>query len=184
MNNELLKRDLNQLQLLQLPRWTDLPGLNLYMDQVVSYINQYLEVLDLDEITAAMINNYVKKGLVVAPDKKRYAKQQISQVLIIALLKTNFSIEEIGRLLSVETATDRNEKQLYDYFILTFLDAVHQLDEEYSPFEQGTKPANGLVTETQKTLLKLACQSVVYKIAIRITVKKEQTTTLKTADKE
>ena len=48
MNNELLKRDLNQLQLLQLPRWTDLPGLNLYMDQVVSYINQYLEVLDLD----------------------------------------------------------------------------------------------------------------------------------------
>ncbi len=61
MKNEHLKQKLDRLQIVRLPRWTDLPDLELYMDQVVSYINQYLNALNLDEITASMINNYVKK---------------------------------------------------------------------------------------------------------------------------
>lgn len=172
MKNEHLKQKLDRLQIVRLPRWTDLPDLELYMDQVVSYINQYLNALNLDEITASMINNYVKKEIVAAPIKKRYTKSQIAQVLIIALLKTSFSIEEIKQLMTAGTP-NRNEKQLYDYFILTFLAAIHQLDEDYSPYDQGKNPAGTLVTETQQTLLKLACQSVVYKIAIGITLKKE-----------
>ena len=57
MKNEHLKQKLDRLQIVRLPRWTDLPDLELYMDQVVSYINQYLNALNLDEITASMINN-------------------------------------------------------------------------------------------------------------------------------
>ncbi|KRM23806.1 DUF1836 domain-containing protein [Latilactobacillus graminis] len=174
MKNEMLKQKLDRLQITRLPRWTDLPDLALYMDQVVSYINQYLDGLNLDEITAAMINNYVKKGIVTAPSKKRYTKSQIAQVLIIALLKTSFSIEEIKQLIIAESPR-RNEKQLYDYFILTFLAAIHQLDADYSPYEKSKNPAGILVTETEQTLLKLACQSVVYKIAIRVTLKKTNT---------
>ena len=67
MKNEHLKQKLDRLQIIRLPRWTDLPDLELYMDQVVSYINQYLNALNLDEITASMINNYVKKEI---PDLK------------------------------------------------------------------------------------------------------------------
>lgn len=171
IKNEDLHQKLNRLQIIRLPRWTDLPDLALYMDQVVGYINQSLNALSLDEITAAMINNYVKKEIVAAPIKKRYTKSQIAQVLMIALLKTSFSIEEIKQLMTVEMV-HRNEKQFYDYFILTFLAAIHQLDEDYSPYEQEKNPAGTLVTATQQTLLKMACQTVVYKIAIGITLKK------------
>lgn len=52
---------LKSLQQVQLPRWADLPQFDLYMDQVVQYVNELLAPLDLGELTATMVNNYVKK---------------------------------------------------------------------------------------------------------------------------
>ena len=52
------------------PRWEELPDIQLYVDQVVSYIEMHLTDLDVAQdgklITASMINNYVKMKLIPA----------------------------------------------------------------------------------------------------------------------
>jgi hypothetical protein len=57
-----------------LPRWEELPTLELYMDQVITLIDQYLSPVIQTEkhplLTSSMVNNYVKKGMIPAPEKK------------------------------------------------------------------------------------------------------------------
>ena len=48
-----------------LPRWNELPEIDLYLDQVVNYLEKYLGILSSNDddkiITKTMINNYVKQ---------------------------------------------------------------------------------------------------------------------------
>ena len=91
------------------PRYAELPQLELYMDQVLLILEQSL-VPDLPEppaepprrskqgerpITASMINNYVKQGLIEPPRKKRYTRQQVASLLLICLLKNLLPIADI-----------------------------------------------------------------------------------------
>ena len=77
-----------ELAEIRLPRWEELPSLNLYMDQVVAYINDTLAFLLADPngqsqkgkkedrmLTSAMINNYVKQHFIPKPEN-RLAKLQ------------------------------------------------------------------------------------------------------------
>lgn len=58
-----------------LPRWNELPEIDLYLDQVVNYLEKYLGILSSNDddkiITKTMINNYVKQGIRPAPEKKK-----------------------------------------------------------------------------------------------------------------
>ena len=59
------------------PTWEQLPELDLYLDQVLLYVNKTCApVLSSSDkgLTAAMINNYVKHGYVEKPDKKKYQR--------------------------------------------------------------------------------------------------------------
>lgn len=62
------------LKELRLPRWEELPELELYMDQVITLVDRYLSPLMEDEkhqlLSSAMVNNYVKHKLVPPPVKK------------------------------------------------------------------------------------------------------------------
>ena len=44
-----------RMQRVILPKWTELPNFDLYMDQVLLLINETLQPLDVDPVTAAMI---------------------------------------------------------------------------------------------------------------------------------
>ena len=64
------------LQEYELPAWDMLPGIELYMDQVIVLLTQYLNFLPREEgadnvATPAMINNYVKMKILPPPVKKR-----------------------------------------------------------------------------------------------------------------
>ncbi|MGI6004097.1 MAG: DUF1836 domain-containing protein [Christensenellales bacterium] len=87
----------------RLPRWNDLPDLDLYMDQVVSLIERTLKVFSFSEqermITPAMINNYVKLGIVPPPQKKRYSREHVARLIMLSLLKQVLSISQINQLL-------------------------------------------------------------------------------------
>ena len=65
-----------------LPRWNELPEIDLYLDQVVNYLEKYLGILSSNDddkiITKTMINNYVKQGIMPAPEKKKYGKTHIA----------------------------------------------------------------------------------------------------------
>ena len=53
--------------------WHELPDIALYMDQIISYMPRQLIHFDEGEaLTSAMVNNYIKEGLVPRADGKRY----------------------------------------------------------------------------------------------------------------
>ena len=62
-------------------RWEELPDLALYMDQIVSYMPRQLIHFDQGEtLTSAMVNNYIKDGLVPRADGKRYGPVHLGRV--------------------------------------------------------------------------------------------------------
>ena len=101
------------------PRWEELPDVELYVDQMVSYIERHLAVLDVEQeghfITASMINNYVKMKLIPAPVKKRYGVRQLARLMVICSLKRDFSIAELSAMMNIELAKFEN-RVIYNVF--------------------------------------------------------------------
>ena len=79
----------------RLPQWKELPDLALYMDQVVSLGNRYLEPLISGPITASMVNSYVKKGLMPKPIKKKYSQEHVASLILITIMKQVYSLDDI-----------------------------------------------------------------------------------------
>ena len=87
----------------RLPRWEELPDLDLYMDQVLSLTDRYLDPLSVKPITAAMINNYVKLKLIPPTKGKRYSRVHVAFIFAIAILKDVFEIAQIRDGILIET---------------------------------------------------------------------------------
>ena len=90
---------------IHIPRWNELPDIDLYLDQVVNYIEKYIGQYNVNKedkiITKTMINNYVKHGIMPAPEKKKYSKSHIAYLIVICVLKQVYSISDIGKLISL-----------------------------------------------------------------------------------
>ena len=92
-----------------IPRWEELPELDLYLDQVVTFIDKYLSnyIEDKDEngnnkiITKTMINNYVKQKVLESPIKKKYNRNNLAYLIIICILKQVYSINDIDKLIKI-----------------------------------------------------------------------------------
>lgn len=98
-----------------LPRYREIPDVGLYLEQTVKYINNCLRPLGCMEITASMVSNYVKKGIIERPYKKQYSSDQIAHLLVIALAKNVLSLEHIQRLFQMQQQVYENAVA-YDYF--------------------------------------------------------------------
>ncbi len=102
-----------------LPRWDELPTLELYMDQVITLIDQYLSPVIQGEkhplLTSSMVNNYVKKGMIPAPEKKRYNQKHLAFLIAITMLKQVLTIPEIktGILFQGKVVGIRNAYNLF-----------------------------------------------------------------------
>lgn len=92
----------NYLGALKLPAWDELPTLELYMDQVVIVLNDYLDMYAAGEdktVTQAMINNYVKQKLIPPPVKKKYSRVHLALLMIICTLKQTLNISVVKEML-------------------------------------------------------------------------------------
>ena len=101
------------------PKWEDIPNIELYLDQVLLYVNQVCAPVSPDKdkgLTASMVNNYVKHGYLTKPDKKKYQRKQIARLIAITTLKSVFSIQEIAQTLNT-LQTQASSDQLYDAFV-------------------------------------------------------------------
>lgn len=104
---------------LSYPKWEDIPNIDLYLDQVLLYVNQVCAPISPDKdkgLTASMVNNYVKHGYLTKPDKKKYQRKQIARLIAITTLKSVFSIQEIAQTLNT-LQTQASSDQLYDAFV-------------------------------------------------------------------
>ncbi|MDD3832697.1 MAG: DUF1836 domain-containing protein [Oscillospiraceae bacterium] len=140
--------------------WERLPELDLYMDQVLTFMNKYLEPFSPEGeriITPSMINNYVKDGVLPRPVRKKYSQKHLGMLLMICSLKSVLSLPEISKLLHGLKTTDKIN-DIYAEFALTHSEAV--------------KEATDRITETagedEDALRKLALQLALEANANRI----------------
>ena len=101
------------------PKWEEIPSINLYLDQVLIYVNQICPPASPDKekgLTASMVNNYVKHGYISKPEKKKYQRKQIARLIAITTLKSVFSIQEIAQTLNT-LHTGTNSEELYNAFV-------------------------------------------------------------------
>lgn len=100
--------------------WENLPDIALYMDQLISYMPRQLIHFDENEaLTSAMVNNYIKDGLVPRADGKRYGPIHLGYLTAVSALKKVLSVRDIGILLSAGQSTGKPPQELYDYFCRT-----------------------------------------------------------------
>ena len=106
------------LRAYEIPDWDALPKLNLYMDQVIVLMEEYLNVYKKPNenlITQSMINNYVKLGVVPKPDKKRYGRIHLAYLIMVCSLKQILSISMIQKMIPL-TLTEKEVREAYTAF--------------------------------------------------------------------
>lgn len=101
-----------------LPTWESIPDFGLYMDQVVTLLEQYLAFLpDRGEriITSSAINNYVRLKIMPAPVKRKYYRVHLAYLLMILPMKQSISIADIPRILPPGTDEEAVRAVYEDY---------------------------------------------------------------------
>ena len=64
--------------------WEAFPDIGLYMDQVVSYLpRQLIHYGESELLTSAMVNNYIKDGLLPRAEGKRYSRVHLGYLTAI-----------------------------------------------------------------------------------------------------
>ncbi|MGI6722372.1 MAG: DUF1836 domain-containing protein [Anaerovoracaceae bacterium] len=94
----------------KLPRWEELPDMDLYLEQVLSLLDQWLggrlPGRSKKVLTRTMVNNYVKQKIIPAPVNKKYEKRSVAALFLIAYLKSIYAISDIARLISLAMSKD------------------------------------------------------------------------------
>ena len=97
--------------------WEQLPDFALYMDQVLSYMDrQVIRFDDSDGLTAAMVNNYTKTGLVPRADGKKYNREHLAYLTAICVMKRVMSTRDMDLLIREELQGDRSVEDGYAAF--------------------------------------------------------------------
>jgi len=82
-----------------LPRYREIPNVGLYLEQSAKYINMCLSPLGYPELTTSMISNYVKQKIISGPYKKQYGAEHIACLIVLVIMKSVLSIEDIRIIL-------------------------------------------------------------------------------------
>ncbi len=97
--------------------WDQLPDFSLYMDQVLSYMDRQVIRFDEDDgLTAAMVNNYTKSGLVPRAEGKKYSREHLAYLTVICVLKRVMSTRDMDLLIREELQGDRPVRDGYAAF--------------------------------------------------------------------
>lgn len=96
-----------------------IPNIELYMDQVTSFIDSQLAGTKRHEddklLTKTMINNYTKNDLLPPPVKKKYSKEHLLSLILIYYMKNILSISDIHTILSPLTEKFFGNKDGYNF---------------------------------------------------------------------
>lgn len=119
----------------------DIPSIELYMDQVTTFMDKELARTkrhpDDKILTKTMINNYSKNDLLPPSNKKKYSKDHIILLIYIYYMKNFLSISDIKTLLSPMTnryfndfrddSTDKSSLSMSDIYA-----EIYTLEKKYT----------------------------------------------------
>ena len=149
-----LENWLNQLNSFSFKNYEELPDIELYMDQVVTFLEKQSSIFQtssLDkQITSSMINNYVKGEVIQAPISKRYNREHLAAVEQVMTLKQVLTIAEIKQIL------DKNyNKAVEKADIFNTFNTINN-DKKSKAVEQAFKQLNNIDDNDTYGLMKLA----------------------------
>ena len=150
--------------------WENLPDLSLYMDQVIGYMpRQLIQYGEAERLTSAMVNNYIKDGLLPRAEGKRYSKVHLAYLTAICALKQVLPVRDAG-LLAAAHADGRvalrdaegEAREMYDRFReeldRALKDTAQRLDTDCG---QEDLPQLALSLAMRSYADKLACERVI-----------------------
>ena len=101
---EFVEEVANRIRSLDYIKIEDIPGIELYMDQVIKFMDDHFASLKRYEgdkmLTKTMINNYTKNKLLPSPEKKKYGKDHMLLLIFIYYFKNVLSIKDINSILT------------------------------------------------------------------------------------
>ena len=141
----------------------DIPNIDLYMDQVTTYLNDKFANTKRHEddklMTKTMINNYVKSHLLPSPEKKKYTKDHMMVLIMIYFFKNIISINDVNKLITpLLDSYFHNEEIPLENIINTFLTFAKQCNltdsilTEYNECREIFKDANVKYKEYLETM--------------------------------
>ena len=117
--NDILTKWLTDLQGYRFPDYERFPDIELYMEQVITYLDRSLSIFSTSsmdkQITSSMINNYVKGQVISAPISKKYSKEHLALLEETYALKQVLTINEIKQILDVKYK-DGNNADAFNQF--------------------------------------------------------------------
>ena len=113
-------------------RLSDIPDIDLYMDQVTHFMEDHLQdsrrYADDKILTKTMINNYAKNKLLPPPEKKRYSREHMIVLILIYYLKGFLPLSDIQSIL--KPVTDRFWGADRDFNIQNIYEEIYTIEKE------------------------------------------------------
>lgn len=113
----------------------DIPNIDLYMDQITTFLEEQLKNTkryEEDKIfTKTMINNYSKNGLLPPSNKKKYSRNHMILLIYIYYLKSFLSISDIKNFLKPLTDTFYNNPKNQISFFEIYKE-IFQMEHNYN----------------------------------------------------
>lgn len=138
-SDRMIESILESLSKMEYVKSSKIPNIDLYMDQVLTFMNGHLENVKRYEsdkvMTKTMINNYAKNHLLPAPEKKKYTKEHIMVLMFIYYFKNILSIGDIQSILNpltdryFATGKDLNLEKIYEEVFSLEKGQIEQLKE-------------------------------------------------------
>lgn len=134
-NEAYIKRIINDLKKIDYIKPDEIPNIDLYMDQVTTFMDKHLSSCKRFEddkmLTKTMINNYTKNNLLPSPNKKKYSKEHMLLLIFIYYMKSFLSISDIQTIFGPLTERfydNENKVDLEDIYSEVFSFSKDQMD--------------------------------------------------------
>ena len=126
--------------------WDQLPDFALYMDQVLSYMDrQFIRFDEADTLTAAMVNNYTKSGLVPRAEGKKYNREHLAYLTAICILKRVMSTRDMDMLIHEELQGSHSVESGYNAFCASLDKALNITVDEMESRPAGDSLADAAI---------------------------------------
>ena len=159
----------------------DIPNIDLYMDQVTTFMEKHLGELkrypEDKVLTKTMINNYAKNNLLPSPVRKKYTQDHILLLVFIYYFKNLLNFNDIETILSYITEHHFGEaplplSQVYtEVFTMEHSQMDKLKDDVKAKFETAEKTFSDVEDPGEKDALQLF--SFICELAFDVYLKKQ-----------
>lgn len=150
---------------IHIPRYDELPKMELYSDQIIKYLKEQLDIIQINKdetiITTAMINNYVKSGLIHPTNKKKYTKNHIAYLIVICIFKQLYAINKINDMIKIQTQIFDIE-QSYNYFCQELENALYNAFNFKTTLSKDTTKTN----KEERLFVRATCNAYANKLLV------------------